>query len=251
MVVIAHRRGLTSCTFDPSFQRGGLGSSGPTGAGRGARRRRRGATPTRRPAGGVASRGPRSPTRRRRPAPRRSRRPARRRRGRTAGCGRACRSAVRIGSRSWLTTSSVPPGATASSRLRTPRRSGVRGIDAYCADTRSNAAGLERRRARWRRRGGSRRAGRAAAASAATRSSARCEMSFAVTCQPCSASQIASPPSPAPTSSARPGARPLISLTSVPFGLPLHMLVAAVAVVPVGLVGRRSGRGVGCRRGRG
>ena len=38
----------------------------------------------------------------------------------------------------------MPPGATASSTLRTPRPSGVRGIDAYCADTRSNASAGER-----------------------------------------------------------------------------------------------------------
>ena len=81
-----------------------------------------------------------------------------------------------------------------------------------------------RRRARWRRRGGTRSVRpRVARPRSSMRSSARWEMSLAVTVQPCSASQTASPPSPAPTSSARPGARPSISLTSVPFGLPLQI----------------------------
>ena len=48
------------------------------------------------------------------------------------------------------------------------------------------------------------------------------ETSLAVTVQPCSASHIASPPSPAPTSSARPGFRPETSFTRVPLALPLH-----------------------------
>ena len=61
------------------------------------------------------------------------------------------------------------------------------------------------RRARWRRRGWHSMCSPRRPASAATRSSARCEMSFAVTSQPCSASQTASPPSPAPTSRARAG----------------------------------------------
>ena len=60
-------------------------------------------------------------------------------------------------------------------------------------------------------------------ATVAMRSRARWEMSLAVTLQPCSASQTASPPSPAPTSSARPGSVPSISLTRVPFGLPLQI----------------------------
>ena len=176
-------------------------------------------------------------------ARRRSRRPARRRRGRTAGCARACRSARASARGRGSTTSSVPPGATASSRLRTPRSSGVRGIDAYCADTRSNAAGSNASSALasawWHSIVRPRRS-----ASAATRSSARCEMSLAVTLQPCSASQTASPPSPAPTSRARPGgeAADLVDERAVRVAAP-H-LVAAVAVIPVGLVGRRSGGGL-------
>ena len=62
----------------------------------------------------------------------------------------------------------------------------------------------------------------AAPAWAAARSTATMEMSTPVTCQPRRASQTASAPSPQPTSSARPGRRPLTSATSCGFGSPLH-----------------------------
>ena len=46
---------------------------------------------------------------------------------------------------------------------------------------------------------------------------------MAVTVQPLRASQIASAPSPQPTSSARPGVRLATSARSRPFGRPLHL----------------------------
>jgi hypothetical protein len=48
-------------------------------------------------------------------------------------------------------------------------------------------------------------------------------MSTAVTCQPRVASQIASTPSPQPTSSARPASSVAASATSWWFGLPLQI----------------------------
>ena len=89
------------------------------------------------------------------------------------------------------------------------------------APTRGRTPQMRTDRAHSHRRGRTR-CGARAARPRRTPGPAHREMSFAVTLQPCSASQTASPPSPAPTSRARPATTPLISWTSVPFGWPLH-----------------------------
>src|SRR6266480_289721 len=63
----------------------------------------------------------------------------------------------------------------------------------------------------------------ASSAASRARVTATSEMSIAVTVQPLRASQIASAPSPQPTSSARPGVRSATSAASRPFGRPLHI----------------------------
>ena len=68
-------------------------------------------------------------------------------------------------------------------------------------------------------------------------------MSLAVTLQPCSASQSASPPSPAPTSRARPGSEAAGLVDEGAVRVTAPHLVAPVAMIPVGLVGRWSGCG--------
>ena len=69
---------------------------------------------------------------------------------------------------------------------------------------------------------------------AAARSSATCEMSTAVTVQPREASQMASAPSPEPTSSAVPGVqrrRPRVTRCGFGFAAP-DALGGAVPLVP-------------------
>ena len=172
----------------------------------------------------------------------RSRRPARRRRGRTLGCGSCVSIGARIGSRSWPTTSSVPPGATASSRLRTPRPSGVRGIDAYCADTRSNAAGSNAPSALasawWHSTGSPRRSASAAIRSSARRRDVARGHAPALLGQPERVAALAG----ADVEGAAGGeAADLVDERAV--GVAAPDLLAAVAMIPVGLVGRWSGRG--------
>lgn len=117
------------------------------------------------------------------------------------------------------TSRRTPPGATAASSARSAAASEVRSSAGYIALTRSKYAG-----------------GSAASASPAltqrtdapsfracpaATSSATVETSSPVTSQPRWASQMASAPSPQPTSSTRPGVSAATSATSAPFGQPL------------------------------
>src|SRR6516162_1634220 len=118
----------------------------------------------------------------------------------------------------------MPPASTAAASAVNNRVRCSGGNCMNCADTRSN----ESRSGGWAIRSACRHSMRAAAAGSvsraccAARSSATPEISAPTTIHPARASQMASAPSPQPTSRARPGGRPATSATSCGFGFPLQ-----------------------------
>ena len=113
------------------------------------------------------------------------------------------------------------------------------GSAGYCIDTRSNEqAGNGVCRASPQTHST---AAPARSAASRARPMATSEMSIAVTVQPLRASQIASAPSPQPTSSARPGVRPADLDEEPPVRAPAPLRTLALAVPRVPLGGLRRG----------
>src|SRR5690242_3287153 len=118
----------------------------------------------------------------------------------------------------------MPPAATAAASAVNNRVRCSGGNCMNCAETRSNESrsGGRAIRSVCRHSMRSAAAGPVSRACCAARSSATPEISAPTTVHPARASQMASAPSPQPTSSARPGGLPATSATSCGFGLPLQ-----------------------------
>ena len=166
---------------------------------------------------------PRSPRAGRAPAPPRG----------TSRCGGSRSRCVNTSDGAWPTTSRCPPGATASARRPATSTIPPSGGCRKCVVTRSkdrpSAANVRASTCHQSVRS----ATPASSACRAARASPLAEKSAPVTRQPWRASQITSPPSPQPTSSAVPGVSSDTSATSCGLGSPLQTFSSpGVALLP-------------------